>query len=127
MPTADTWLTATVTLIKEVKEIFEKRTQKKQKAYEAIEAIYKAANRTSFYITMNQNGTYKSNLELSDLWMETAAKVRDLDESLYEQLLMKAEYWSNPKDWNEEDVKTSKIGLLEIKRAAREILHKKKK
>lgn len=125
MPAADTWLNATVILIKEVKEIFDKKAQKKQKAYEAIEAIYKAANRTSFYITMNQNGTYKSNLELSDLWLETAAKVRDLDESLYEQLLMKAEYWSNPENWSNEDVKRTRIGLLEIKRAAREILQKK--
>ncbi|MHC1777562.1 MAG: hypothetical protein AB9834_19345 [Lentimicrobium sp.] len=125
MSTADTWLSALVILIKEVKEIFDKKTQKKQKAYEAIEAIYKAANRTSFYITMNQNGTYKSNLELSDLWMETAVKVRDLDLALYEQLLMKAEYWSNPQNWSNEDVKTTKIGLLEIKRAAREILQKK--
>lgn len=125
MPSADTWLSATVILIKEVKEIFDKKAQKKQKAYEAIEAIYKAANRTSFYITMNQNGTYKSNLELSDLWLETAAKVRDLDELLYEQLLMKAEYWSNPENWSDKDVKRTKIGLLEIKRAAREILQKK--
>ncbi len=125
--TPDTWLKATEILIKEVKEIFNKKAQKKQKAYEAIEAIYKAANRTSFYITMNKNGTYKSNLELSDLWIETAAKVRDLDESLYEQLLMKAEYWSNPENWSDEDVKRTRIGLLEIKRAAKEILHKKKK
>jgi hypothetical protein len=123
----DTWLKATEILIREVKEIFNKKAQKKQKAYEAIEAIYKAANRTSFYITMNKNGTSKSNLELSDLWMETDAKVRDLDESLYEQLLSKAEYWStNPIFWNEESLKMAKQSLLEVKRAAKEILHKKK-
>ncbi len=128
MPIApDSWLKATEMLIKEVKEIFNKKTQKKQKAYEAIEAIYKAANRTTFYITMNKNGTYKANLELSDLWMETAAKVRDLDVALYEELLMNAEYWStNPIDWSEEDIKRARQSLLEVKRAAKEILHKKK-
>jgi hypothetical protein len=125
MPSSNTWIEATVLLIKEVKEIFNKKAQKKQKAYEAIEAIYKAANRTSFYITMNKNGTSKSNLELSDLWMETATKVRDLDKSLYVSLLLKAEYWSDPVKWSNEDVENTKIGLLDIKRSAREILKKK--
>ena len=125
MPLEPTWIDATEILIKEVKGIFNRKAKRKEKAFEAIEAINRAANRTSIYISKNKKGTYKSNLELSDLWLETATKVRDLDVSLYNQLLYKAEYRSNPASWSDNDVKKAKIGLLEIKRAAQEILKKK--
>lgn len=113
--------------LKEIKELVAKKGKKKEKVYEAIEAINKAANRTTIYITKSISGTYKSDQELSDLWMEAAKAVRELDNNLYFRLLGKAEYWSNPEDWPEERVKKAKISLLEIKREAKKLLQSKKK
>ena len=113
--------------LKEIKELVTKKGKKKEKVYEAIEAINKAANRTTIYITKSISGTYKSDQELSDLWMEAAKAVRELDTELYFRLLGKAEYWSNPEEWPEDRVKKAKISLLEIKREAKKLLPSKKK
>lgn len=113
--------------LKELKELVAKKGKKKEKVYDAIEAINKAANRTTIYITKSISGTYKSDQELSDLWMEAAKTVRELDTDLYFRLLGKAEYWSNPEEWPEDKVKKAKISLLEIKREARKLLSSKRK
>jgi hypothetical protein len=113
--------------LKEIKELVAKKGKKKEKVYEAIEAINKAANRTTIYITKSISGTYKSDQELSDLWMEAAKAVRELDNNLYFRLLGKAEYWSNPEDWPEDRVQKARISLLEIKREAKKLLQTKKK
>lgn len=113
--------------LKEIKELVSKKGKKKEKVYEAIEAINKAANRTTIYITKSISGTYKSDQELSDLWMEAAKAVRELDDNLYFRLLGKAEYWSNPEDWPEDRVQKARISLLEIKREAKKLLQSKKK
>lgn len=113
--------------LKEIKELVTKKGKKKEKVYEAIEAINKAANRTTIYITKSISGTYKSDQELSDLWMEAAKAVRELDNNLYFRLLGKAEYWSNPEDWPEDRVQKARISLLEIKREAKKLLQSKKK
>lgn len=113
--------------LKEIKELVTKKGKKKEKVYDAIEAINKAANRTTIYITKSISGTYKSDQELSDLWMEAAKAVRELDNNLYFRLLGKAEYWSNPEDWPEDRVQKARISLLEIKREAKKLLQSKKK
>lgn len=113
--------------LKEIKELVSKKGKKKEKVYEAIEAINKAANRTTIYITKSISGTYKSDQELFDLWMEAAKAVRELDNNLYFRLLGKAEYWSNPEDWPEDRVQKARISLLEIKREAKKLLQSKKK
>lgn len=118
------WLDLFKLLTIEIPKYLDKRGAQKQKAFEALEAILRAANRTSIFITKCIKGTYKANLELSDLWIDAAAKVRDLDPDLYNRLLEKAEYWTNPQGWSDERIKEARIGLLDIKRDAKGILNR---
>jgi len=118
----DIWFNAIKLLIPEISRFFSNRKAKREKAFEAIEAVLRAANRTSIYITKRLKGTYKSNIELAEIWMDAASKVRDLDGDLYNRLLSNAEYWSNPESWTEKQVADARIGLLDIKRDAKGIL-----
>lgn len=52
-----------------------------------------------------ENDNERPNIELADAWMNAARAVRDLDRNLYERLLLKAEFWANPIDWNDEQSK----------------------
>ncbi|HPH85639.1 MAG TPA: hypothetical protein PLC48_09280 [Ferruginibacter sp.] len=121
------WLDIVKESLKEIKELIDKKGKKRAKVYDAIEAINKAANRTSIFISKSISGTYKSDQELSDMWLEAAKTVRELDDDLYLRLLGKAEYWSNPEEWPDDKVKQVKSSLLEIKREARALLKKKSK
>ena len=120
----DIWFNAIKLLVIEIPKYLPNRKAKREKAFEATEAVLRAANRTSIFITKSIKGTYKSNIELSEIWMDAATKVRDLDGDLYNRLLSNAEYWSNPESWSEEQVEEARIGLLDIKRDARSILNK---
>jgi len=119
----DIWFNAFKLIVTELPKYLPKRGAKKEKAFEAVEAVLNAANRTSIFITKRRKGTYKSNVELSEIWMNAASKVRDLDGDLYNRLLSNAEYWSNPESWTDEQISEARIGLLDIKRDARGILN----
>ena len=118
------WLESIKIIVPEIAKFLDRRKAKKKQAFEALEAILRAANRTSIFITKSIKGTYKSNLELSDLWMDAAAKVRDLDNDLYDRLLEKAEYWTNPVGWSDERIQQARIGLLDLKRDAKGMLNR---
>lgn len=111
--------------VESIKNIIYWNSNKKAKAFEAVEAIQRAANRTSIFITKSRQRTYKSNVELSDIWLDAAKAVRELDKDLYNRLLMKAEYWSNPEEWDNQKVDNARISLLEIKRDSRAFLKNK--
>src|SRR5262245_60233149 len=119
------WLDIVTAGIKELKDLLDRRGKNRTKVYEAIEAINRAANRTTIYITKSIKGTYRSQQELSDLWLEAAKAVRELDNKLYFQLLGKAQYWSNPKGWPKERVKKARVSLREIKRESKRLLKSK--
>jgi len=119
----DIWFNAFKLIITELPKYLPRRGIKKEKAFEAVEAVLNAANRTSIFITKRRKGTYKTNIELSEIWINAASKVRDLDGDLYNRLLSNAEYWSNPESWTDEQIGEARIGLLDIKRDARGILN----
>lgn len=85
--------------------------EKQQKAFAACEAIQSAANKTTGFLQQNTRKSLSSNLDLSAVWMDAAAAVRDLDNEMYERLLSKAEYWSNPSGWTNEKVDKANIRL----------------
>lgn len=120
----DIWFNAIKLLITEIPKYIPNRKAKREKAFDATEAVLRAANRTSIYITKSIKGTYKSNIELSEICMDAASKVRDLDGDLYNRLLSNAEYWSNPESWTDDQIAEARIGLLDIKRDAKGILNK---
>jgi hypothetical protein len=101
-------------------------SEKKIKAFEAVEAIHRAANQTRAYFNSKEFQDGVPNIILSELWLEAAKAVRKLDDELYNRLLTKANFWSNPKDWTEEMVAKAKIFLDDIIEDSKIILQKKK-
>ncbi len=116
------WLESFQIILQELKGYLNRNKAKKDKTFEAIEAILKASNRTSIFITKQRKGTYKSDIILSELWLEAASKVRDLDLDLYMKLLQNAEYWANPKNWDNDRIIRAQYFLLELKRTAKKLL-----
>jgi hypothetical protein len=115
------WLDAFETVLKEIKELVGKKKEKKQKAFEACEAIQRAANKTTDFLTSSSKKT-KPNKELSDIWLDAAKAVRDLDVGIYNRLLAKAEYWSNPRDWTKEKVEEANIRLDSLRKDSKAMI-----
>lgn len=90
------------------------RKDKKNEIYNAVETIQRAANRTRFIIASDNFQPNRLNAELSDLWVNAAAAVRDLDRDLYERLLEKSGYWSDPRMWDMQMVADSRIYIDDI-------------
>ena len=88
------WLDVIKLGLSEIKDLFNKQEKKKEKSYEAIETIYKAANDTSSFLAQCSRNVEKPNTELSNIWVEAASKVRNLDSEMYNRLLAKSEYWA---------------------------------
>ena len=82
--------------VPEIWNIYKHRKDKRSQVYNAIETIEKARNRTRFVIASNNYITHTPNAELSDLWVNAAAAVKDVDYNLYQRLLEKSDYWSDP-------------------------------
>lgn len=118
------WLDAFETVLKEIKELVGSRKEKKQKAFEACEAIQRAANKTTDFLASKSN-KLKPNKILSDIWLDAAKAVRDLDVIMYNRLLAKAEYWSNPKDWSTEKINEANIRLETLRQDSKKILKSK--
>jgi hypothetical protein len=121
------WLDAFDRVLKEIKEMISKNKEKEQKAFAACEAIQKAANRTSEFLQTHSKTSSKPNLALSDIWLDAAKAVRELDSGMYNRLLSKAEYWSNPNDWTDEKIEAANIRLDTIRKDSRKISSEKSK
>lgn len=109
-------------VVDEIWRIYSHRTDKKREVYTSIEAIYRAANRTRFVIASNNYQAHTPNAELSDLWVEAATAVRELDDNLYERLLQKSEYWADPRNWDIEMVSKARLYIDDIIEDANRIL-----
>lgn len=120
------WLEAFDRVLKEIKELVGLSKEKEQKAFAACEAIETAANKTTAFLQATARKKLAPNLELSAVWMDAAKAVRELDRSMYNRLLGKAEYWSNPKDWTDEKVDSANIRLDALRKDSKKILKAKK-
>lgn len=101
-------------VIPELKEFIKYRRDKKYEVYKAVEAIQRAANRTRFVIASNDYRPHTPNAELSDLWIDAASAVRELDRNLYERLLEKSDYWADPSNWDQQMVTNARIYIDDI-------------
>ena len=115
-------LEAVIKVLTELRNFSLSRRQKKEKIFTAVEAIIIAANRTKYYYSTLHVNREEPNIELSEYWLKAASAVRDLDNNLYERLLLKADFWSNPDNWTQEMSAESKIYLDQIINDSRNIL-----
>ena len=108
------YLSGFLTVLKEVKTFQKYLNEKKDKTFEAIEAIHRAANQTRAYFNSYDYKEGIPNIELSELWLDAASAVRRLDADLYNRLIEKANFWSNPSNWNSSDVEEARIYIDDI-------------
>lgn len=101
-------------LLPELKDFIKYRRDKKNEVYMAVEAIQRAANRTRFVIASNNYQPHTPNSDLSNLWVDAAAAVRELDRNLYERLLEKSDYWADPRNWDNQMVADARIYIDDI-------------
>jgi len=113
---------ATRTLVLSMKQHNKINDKKYQKA---LMAIYEATTKTKNYIASletRQNHAKKKERELSELWINAGVTLRTIDSDLAQRCIIKADYWSNPNQWTDEQIKNSRITLDEIIIESRDLI-----
>jgi len=91
----------------------------------ALRAISNALDETFLYYRDIENGTAR-NLErealLSKYWSAAAIPMRHFDEHLSNICDQKSEYWINPNNYKDHDIKKLGIGLNDVRQAYRKLL-----
>jgi hypothetical protein len=99
---------------------------KKEEKYElALYAIYTATTETKNYISTwgrRKNHDTEKEIQLSKLWNEAGIKLRHIDNDLAQKCIIKADYWANPDEWTQGDIKASKVSLDLVIKEARILL-----
>jgi hypothetical protein len=94
----------------------------------ALRAISNALDETFLYYRDLDNGNQR-NLErealLSKYWSAAAIPMRHFDEQLSNICEQKSEYWINPNNYQENDIKELGIGLNDVRQAYRKMLSPK--
>jgi hypothetical protein len=86
---------------------------KQNQADAAVRAVLVATNATTAYIVDWEKGDRDRNEEkqLGRLWSEAAAAIRRFDQEFAFALERKAQYWTNPDTWSQDDVQRAGIAL----------------
>lgn len=91
----------------------------------ALLAIYTATTETKNYISSlgkRKKHAKEKERQLSELWIKSGVKLRNIDNDLAQRCIIKADYWANPDEWTMADIKNSKITLDEIIKESRELM-----
>ena len=102
-----------------------RRERKQERDDAAIQSVLVAVNRTKSYIARLDRGEAAdpaAEAELVALWTTAAVHIRRTDADLANRLQMKAEYWTNPNEWNDDNVDHNRIRIDQIAAEARRLL-----
>jgi len=83
----------------------------------AVEGILRAVNETKLYIAALSRGKSRDNAreeELSRRWTEAASALHRIDDDLAQRCRLKGEYWADPDQWSESQLKEARILLTEV-------------
>ncbi|MBM4121610.1 MAG: toll/interleukin-1 receptor domain-containing protein [Nitrospira sp.] len=92
---------------------------------DAIRAVFTAVDATTMHLGRLrgvQPKSYAPNPELVDLWREAAIAVAAFDSDLAIRLRRKAEFWSDPENWNADECAHAGIQLESLAESARGLL-----
>ncbi len=92
---------------------------------QAIRGVWSAVDNTRMYIRMIEDGTANAaapNPNLVALWSEASLQIAELDPELAVRLRDKADYWSDPRRWNAEEISNAAIGIDTLAADARALL-----
>ena len=65
---------------------------------------------------------YKTESHLSNLWTEASVELRNINSDLSQRCFIKASYWTDPENWNTDQVKAARISLTSIYDEALQLL-----
>ena len=120
------WIETLKFAVEEFKDFFSKQEKKKNATFEAVESIYQAANETESFLVECGRKVEKPNTELTQVWINAASKVRELDKNMYMRLLAKSEYWANPENWTDAKIDKYNIAVNSIRNDCQDMLKMKK-
>ncbi|NOY30856.1 MAG: hypothetical protein GXP28_12015 [Planctomycetes bacterium] len=102
-----------------------RRERERERDDDALRALLTALNTTKRYIARLEGlegGDTDTEAELVRLWQEAAVRIRRTDNELGQRLQMKADYWTNPSHWSDEDIRTNGIQIDQVSSDAQKIL-----
>jgi|SRR5882762_2833518 len=86
----------------------------------ALKSLYVAAFETKAYLAAPAQNP-ETELKLSRLWIDARLELQPINFDLAERCLIKADYWSNPSKWTQEQIDEARIGLDTIIEEARRL------
>jgi hypothetical protein len=110
------------------------KNRRNERYQEAISTLYVALNGTRIYIGSLERrrranacliGDRRDEIieaNLSRLRTAASSKLRPFNHELAERCLLKGDYWTNPDNWNETEIKLARIGITQMFREARKLL-----
>jgi hypothetical protein len=116
-----------ITPLKSLLDFISSNKEKDEARYEdALVTLYTALNETRIYIGELEQDKGRRNRDtegkLSRLWTVAATKIRRIDRSWAVICFQKGDYWANPDNWTDADVKRAGIEINEVFEKAQELL-----
>jgi hypothetical protein len=102
-----------------------RKERKDERDDAAVRDVLIALNTTKTYIARRDRGEAidrDAEAKLVDLWTAAAVQIRRSDPDLAVRLQQKAEYWTNPENWTEEEVRENRIQIDQIAEEATKLL-----
>jgi hypothetical protein len=110
--------------IEQIGKWLDRQGRRQQRSDAAVKAILLALNETQAYIAdwRAEQRSRERELFLVRLWTDAAVAIRSKDRAFAEQLQMKAEYWTDPMQWTDADVRRAGIRIKSVAGRARALL-----
>lgn len=89
----------------------------------AVRAVWRAVDQTRMHLAAIKSGRAskeKARPELVQLWSDASLAIADVDVEFADRLRMKAEFWSDPRNWHDES--GVDISIDSVARTARQLL-----
>lgn len=93
--------------------------------HEAIRKVWQAVDETRMYLASSRGvdtDLNRPNPKLVALWSDASLAISSIDGDLAHRLRMKAEYWSDPRNWTSEQVIKARITIDEVADESRKLV-----
>ena len=102
-----------------------RKERKQERDDAAVQSVLTAVNTTKRYLARRDRGesiAREAEAELVKLWTAASVQIRRTDPDLAVRLQNKAEYWTNPENWTDEEVARNGIQIDKIAEEGRRLL-----
>jgi len=98
-------------------ELFKERKNRLDEQHKtALDKLYIALNETKFYLADFYKGKRDRDQEkaISSFWREASLSLRNVDVELADKCFLKMDYWSDPDDWTQKEIRKAKIDIDQV-------------